>query len=67
MILPIIKRETGDCVICVRQYRPPLKTYSIEFPAGDFKSLKQSFKANVPTSFNVLKTEMKIHECSHFL
>ena len=23
-----------DCIVLVRQYRPPLKAYTIEFPAG---------------------------------
>lgn len=27
-----------DCLICVKQYRPPLKAYTLEFPAGKLHS-----------------------------
>ncbi|XP_064606126.1 ADP-sugar pyrophosphatase-like, partial [Liolophura sinensis] len=35
VIIPILKRLLKyDCVILVKQYRPPLKGYTLEFPAG---------------------------------
>ncbi|XP_041377716.1 ADP-sugar pyrophosphatase-like [Gigantopelta aegis] len=35
VILGIVKRLLKyDCVVLVKQYRPPLKKYTIEFPAG---------------------------------
>lgn len=34
-ILPILRRTLKyDCVICIKQYRPPMKTHTLEFPAG---------------------------------
>lgn len=35
VIVPVLKRkDQPDCVILVNQYRPPMKGYSLEFPAG---------------------------------
>ncbi|XP_070192006.1 ADP-sugar pyrophosphatase-like [Littorina saxatilis] len=35
VVIPIIKQsQKKDSLILVKQYRPPLKAYSIEFPAG---------------------------------
>ena len=34
-----------DCLICVKQYRPPIKAYTLEFPAGTI------FLALVATQF----------------
>ncbi|XP_046573930.1 ADP-sugar pyrophosphatase-like [Haliotis rubra] len=34
-VIPILKRTLKyDCVIMVKQYRPPMKAYTLEFPAG---------------------------------
>lgn len=33
--IPVLKRALHyDCVVMVKQYRPPLKAYTLEFPAG---------------------------------
>ncbi|ESO84366.1 hypothetical protein LOTGIDRAFT_204741 [Lottia gigantea] len=35
VVLPVLRRNLKfDCVILVKQYRPPMKNYTIEFPAG---------------------------------
>lgn len=35
VIIPILKRMLKyDCVVVVKQYRPPLDAYTLEFPAG---------------------------------
>lgn len=34
-IVPLLKRALKfDCLVCVKQYRPPLNAYCLEFPAG---------------------------------
>ncbi|XP_067683747.1 ADP-sugar pyrophosphatase-like [Haliotis asinina] len=34
-VIPILKRTLKyDCVVLVKQYRPPMKAYTLEFPAG---------------------------------
>ena len=36
--IPILKRLLHyDSVILVKQYRPPVKAYTVEFPAGEYK------------------------------
>jgi len=34
-VVPVLKRALKfDCLVCVKQYRPPMKAYCLEFPAG---------------------------------
>lgn len=39
-IIALLKRTLHkDCVVMVKQFRPPLGCYTLEFPAGQFLSL----------------------------
>ncbi|XP_055958247.1 ADP-sugar pyrophosphatase [Patella vulgata] len=35
VVIPLLKRSLKyDCIVLVKQYRPPMKNYTLEFPAG---------------------------------